>query len=147
MVADLTLLNSVCLQRTTSAGFRGIRIPMASVSDLLCTCNGQRQFWPSIHTQRPYQKTWMRTRSFSLRSLLLDYLPRHVTRWVAAEVLILLQRCWGSLLGITTIWGHRLLEDDGKTKREPFTYPPMGSLFRWSGSGSLACNIYPAILA
>ena len=48
----------------------------------------------------------------------------------AAEVLILLQLCWGFLLGVLTIWGQRLREDYGKTKREPIRYPLMGSLFR-----------------
>ena len=48
----------------------------------------------------------------------------------AAEVLILLQLCWGFLLGVLTIWGQRIREDYGKTNREPIRYPLMGSLFR-----------------
>ena len=65
---------------------------------------------------------------FALFAALLSATARDQVR--AAEVLILLQLCWGFLLGVLTIWGHRLREDYGKTKREPIRYPLMGSLFR-----------------
>ncbi len=50
----------------------------------------------------------------------------------AAEVVVLLQLCWGFLLGVLTAWGLRLREDYGGPKGEFHRYPLMGSLFRLS---------------
>jgi len=44
-----------------------------------------------------------------------------------AEIVILLQLCWGFILGVLTIWGHRLREDHSNSDPQPVRFPPMGS--------------------
>lgn len=46
------------------------------------------------------------------------------------EVAILLQLCFGFLLAVLSIWGHRLMADKRKKPAEPVRFPLMGSFFR-----------------
>ena len=47
-----------------------------------------------------------------------------------AEIVVLLQLCWGFILGVLTIWGHRLREDHSNSDPQPVRFPPMGPLSR-----------------
>ncbi|KAL9612998.1 MAG: hypothetical protein Q9167_002431 [Letrouitia subvulpina] len=46
------------------------------------------------------------------------------------EVAVLLQLCFGFLLAVLSIWGHRLVADKRKKPAEPIRFPLMGSFFR-----------------
>lgn len=64
-----------------------------------------------------------------------------------AEIVVLLQLCWGFILGVLTIWGHRLREDHSNSDPQPVRFPPMGSLSRLTLTAAICaysiCSGFP----